>query len=83
MPPCRASKRYILLKELPPNVATSPKLYAATADRSRIMVPFLQFLTASLTAQPKKAQRPRHVRVALTHGKLAGRFNSLWTDACT
>jgi hypothetical protein len=63
MPARCASKHYILLKELPPNVATSPKLYAATADRSRIMVPFLQFLTASFAAQPKEAQRPRHVRV--------------------
>jgi hypothetical protein len=54
MPACRASKHYILLKELPPNVATSPKLYAATADRFRIMVPFMQFLTASFATKPKE-----------------------------
>jgi len=47
-------KYYILYKELPPSLATSPKLYAAIVERFRVMVPFLQFLTASFAAQQKK-----------------------------
>ena len=47
-------KYYILYKELPPSLATSPKLYKAIVDPFRVMVPFLQFLTASIAAQPKK-----------------------------
>jgi len=47
-------KYFILYKELPPSLATSPKLYKAIADRFRVMTPFLQFLTASFTAKPKK-----------------------------
>ena len=47
-------KYYILYKELPPSLATSPKLYAAIVERFRGIVPFLQFLTASFAAQPTK-----------------------------
>jgi uncharacterized protein (TIGR02453 family) len=46
-------KYFILYKELPPSLATSPKLYKAIVDRFRIMTPFLQFLTASFAAKPK------------------------------
>ena len=44
----------ILYKELPPSLATSPKLYKAIVDRFRVMTPFLQFLTASFAAHQKK-----------------------------
>ena len=47
-------KYFILYKELPPSLATSPSLYKAIVDRFRVMVPFLQFLTASIAAHPKK-----------------------------
>ena len=47
-------KYYILYKELPPSLATSPKLYKEIADRFRVMTPFLQFLTAAMPAKPKK-----------------------------
>ena len=47
-------KYYILYKELPPSLATSPKLYTAIVDRFRIMVPFMRFLTESFATQPKK-----------------------------
>jgi uncharacterized protein (TIGR02453 family) len=47
-------KYYILYKELPPSLATSPALYKAIVDRFRVMVPFMRFLTASFAAQPKK-----------------------------
>src|SRR5215467_3986932 len=47
-------KYYILYKELPPSLATSPKLYKEIVDRFRVMVPFLRFLTDSLAAQAKK-----------------------------
>lgn len=47
-------KYYILFKELPPSLVTSPKLYKAIVDRFRVMTPFLQFLTASFAAKPKK-----------------------------
>ena len=47
-------KYFILYKELPPSLATSPKLYKQIVDRFRVMVPFLKFLTASIAAQPKK-----------------------------
>jgi len=47
-------KYYILYKELPPSLATSPKLYKEIVDRFRIMVPFLQFLTASFASKQKK-----------------------------
>jgi len=47
-------KYYILYKELPPSLVTSPKLYKAIVDRFRVMTPFLQFLTAPLAAKSKK-----------------------------
>lgn len=47
-------KNYILYKELPPRLATSPSLYKAIVERFGIMVPFLQFLTASFAVQSKK-----------------------------
>lgn len=47
-------KYFLLYKELPASLATSPALYKAVADRFRVMVPFLQFLTKSFAAQPKK-----------------------------
>ena len=47
-------KYYILYKELPASLATSPKLYKAIVDRFRVIVPFLQFLTASFATQRKK-----------------------------
>ncbi len=47
-------KYYILYKELPPSLATSPKLYKEIVERFRVMVPFMQFLTESFAAQPKK-----------------------------
>ncbi|HVH71217.1 MAG TPA: DUF2461 domain-containing protein [Candidatus Dormibacteraeota bacterium] len=45
---------YILYKELPPSLATSPLLYKAIVERFRVMVPFLEFLTVSFAAQQKK-----------------------------
>jgi uncharacterized protein (TIGR02453 family) len=47
-------KYYILYKELPPSLVTSPRLYEAIVERFRVIVPFLQFLTASFAAQQKK-----------------------------
>jgi len=47
-------KYYILYKELPPSLATSPALYKAVVDRFRIMVPFMHFITESFATQPKK-----------------------------
>ena len=47
-------KYFILYKELPPSLVTSPKLYKEIVDRFRVMVPFLCFLTASLATQQKK-----------------------------
>jgi uncharacterized protein (TIGR02453 family) len=47
-------KYYILYKELPATLAISPKLYKAIVERFRVMVPFLQFLTASFAAKQKK-----------------------------
>jgi uncharacterized protein (TIGR02453 family) len=47
-------KYCILYKELPPSLATLPSLYKAIVGRFRVMTPFLQFLTASIAAQPKK-----------------------------
>jgi uncharacterized protein (TIGR02453 family) len=47
-------KYFILYKELPPSLATSPALYKAIVDRFRVMVPFMQFLTASFAAKAKK-----------------------------
>jgi len=48
-------KYYILYKELPASLATSPALYKQIAERFRVMVPFLRFLTESFAAQPKKS----------------------------
>ena len=48
-------KYYILYKELPPGLATSPKLYKAIVERFRVMTPFLQFLTAAFAAPLKKS----------------------------
>jgi len=48
-------KYYILFKQLPPSLATSPKLYKEIVDRFRVMVPFLRFLTASFEAKQKKS----------------------------
>ena len=47
-------KYYILYKELPPSLATSPALFKQIVERFRVMVPFLRFLTESLAVQPKK-----------------------------
>ena len=47
-------KYFILYKELPPSLATSPKLYKEIVERFRVIVPFLQFLTASFATQEKK-----------------------------
>jgi uncharacterized protein (TIGR02453 family) len=47
-------KYYILYKELPPAVATSPKLHKEIVERFRVMVPFMRFLTESFAAQEKK-----------------------------
>ena len=47
-------KYYILFKELPATLVSSPKLYKALVDRFRVMTPFLQFLTSSFAANPKK-----------------------------
>ncbi len=49
-------KYYILYKELPSSLATSPALYKAVVERFRVMVPFLQFLTVSLAGQSKKPE---------------------------
>ena len=48
-------KYYILYKELPPSLATSPALYKQIVDRFRVMVPFIRFLSESFAAQEKKA----------------------------
>jgi uncharacterized protein (TIGR02453 family) len=50
-------KYFLLYKELPPSLATSPKLYKAIVERFRVMVPFLQFLTASFATQKKPDAR--------------------------
>jgi len=47
-------KYFILYKELPPSLATSPKLYKEIVERFRSMVPFLRFLTESFAAKEKK-----------------------------
>src|SRR5215472_5882356 len=47
-------KYFILFKELPPALATSPKLYKEIVDRFRAMVPFMRFLTAAFATQQKK-----------------------------
>lgn len=47
-------KYYILFKELPATLVSSPKIYKALVDRFRVMTPFLQFLTSSFAANPKK-----------------------------
>jgi len=47
-------KYYILYKELPPGIATSPKLFKEIVERFRVMLPFMQFLTESFAAKPKK-----------------------------
>ena len=47
-------KYYILYKELPSRLATSPALYRAVVERFRVMVPFLQFLTAALAGPSSK-----------------------------
>ena len=51
-------KYYILYKELPPGLVTSPALYKAVVERFRVMVPFLEFLTASF-ARPSKTPGTR------------------------
>jgi uncharacterized protein (TIGR02453 family) len=45
---------YILYIELAPSLATSPALYKQIVERFRTMVPFMRFLTESLTAKPQK-----------------------------
>ena len=47
-------KYYILYRELPPSLATSPALYKAIVERFRAIAPFLQFLTASFAARSTK-----------------------------
>ena len=47
-------KYFILFKELPASLATSPKLYKEIVERFRVMVPFLQFLTVSFVTKQKK-----------------------------
>lgn len=47
-------KYYILYKELPPSLATSPALYRGIVDRFRAMAPFMKFLTASFVSKRKK-----------------------------
>ena len=51
-------KYYILYKELPPGLVTSPALYKAVVERFRVMVPFLEFLTAYF-ARPSKTPDAR------------------------
>ena len=46
-------KYYILYVELAPSLATSPARYKAIVARFRVMVPFLQFLSTALAAEPK------------------------------
>ena len=46
-------KYYILYKELPPSLATSPALYKAIVERFEVIVPFLKFLTAAFAARHK------------------------------
>ncbi|MFY9728834.1 MAG: DUF2461 domain-containing protein [Bryobacteraceae bacterium] len=41
-------KQFFLYAELPPELATSPKLYPEIVDRFRVMMPFLRFLNAPL-----------------------------------
>jgi uncharacterized protein (TIGR02453 family) len=47
-------KRFILYKELPPDLATAPALYTEIVKRFRAMAPFLQFLTAPVAAPRRK-----------------------------
>jgi uncharacterized protein (TIGR02453 family) len=46
-------KQFVLYTVLPPEVATSPKLYPEIVDRFRAMVPFLRFLNAPLPKAKK------------------------------
>ena len=46
-------KQFILYTTLPPEVATSPKLYREIADRFQVMTPFLRFLSAPLGKEKK------------------------------
>jgi uncharacterized protein (TIGR02453 family) len=46
-------KQLYLYAELPPDVATSPRLYQEIVDRFRAMVPFMRFLNAPLPKERK------------------------------
>ena len=48
-------KYYILYKDLPASLATSPKLQKEIVERFRVMVPFMRFLTESFAAKEKKS----------------------------
>jgi uncharacterized protein (TIGR02453 family) len=47
-------KQFILYKELPLDLATTPELYKEVVKRFRVMTPFLQCLTAPAAASRKK-----------------------------
>ena len=47
-------KRFVLYIELPPDLATSPKLQDEIVKRFRVMKPFLDFLIAPMAAKRRK-----------------------------
>ena len=49
-------KRYILYKELPPELATTPRLYQEIWSRFRATMPFLEFLAAPFGKAKKKLE---------------------------
>jgi uncharacterized protein (TIGR02453 family) len=49
-------KYYVLYVELPPDVASSPKLQKEIVDRFRAMVPFMRFLSSAFAGEKKKIE---------------------------
>ena len=47
-------KQYLLYIELPPEIATTPELFAETLKRFQAMAPFIDFLNAPLSAPRRK-----------------------------
>lgn len=50
-------KSFILFTTLPPDIATTPKLFRDVLERFRVMAPFIDFLTQPLV-RPKAKPRP-------------------------
>ena len=52
-------KRFILYVELPPELATTPKMYTEVLQRFKAMAPFLNFLRAAATPKNKRGTDDR------------------------